>query len=70
MKTLKLLSLITIVSIIFASCNSTNQVSSSFGKRKYMKGYYVNIPSDKRAYVVTTPQTASVDKITQHGETN
>ncbi len=30
---------------IFASCNSSNKVVSSFGKRKYTKGFYLNLPS-------------------------
>lgn len=37
----KLLSLVA-VAAIFASCGTTNQFASSFGKRKYMKGYYFN----------------------------
>src|ERR1700679_359148 len=31
-----------IIATIFVSCNSGNKVVSSFGKRKYTKGYFFN----------------------------
>jgi hypothetical protein len=41
------------ISILLTSCSTTNQVASSFGKRKYMKGYYVNLPSANKAIVAS-----------------
>jgi len=39
--TLKQISLLALV-ILLASCNTGNKVASSFGKRKYTKGYFLN----------------------------
>ena len=69
MKTLKYLSIITAISITLASCSSTNQVASSFGKRKYMKGDYFNMPSHKQDYHASIQQTAPTAEIPQHVNT-
>jgi len=39
-------------SVLLASCGSSSQTASSFGARKYTKGYFVNTPS-------ATPNVAS-----------
>jgi hypothetical protein len=41
------------ISIFMTSCSTSTQVASSFGKRKYMKGYYVNLPSPNQAMVAS-----------------
>ena len=41
------------ISILLTSCSTSNQVASSFGKRKYMKGYYVNLPSPNQAIIAS-----------------
>lgn len=69
MKTLKYLSILTVISVTLASCSSTNQVASSFGKRKYMKGYYFNMPSHKQDYVASVQQPAPIAENTQYAET-
>jgi hypothetical protein len=57
MKTKILLHLILLscTSILLTSCSTTNQVVSSFGKRKYMKGYYVNLPSANKGIIASNP---------------
>jgi hypothetical protein len=51
MKTNKLLYVISALGIIamLMSCGTSNRVASSFGKRKYMKGYFFNNPSTSEA---------------------
>jgi|GEM_PF-2649052 len=44
MRKLQLLSIF-FVAILFASCGTGNKFASSFGKRKYTKGYYVDAPA-------------------------
>ena len=43
----KLLSIL-VLSALFVSCNTGNKVVSSFGKRKYTKGYYFNLGAYKK----------------------
>ncbi len=38
---------IIVLSVLLTSCNSSNNVVSSFGKRKYTKGYYFNTVTHK-----------------------
>lgn len=45
-----------VVSILLASCNTGNKVVSSFGKRKYTKGYFFNFGSHKK---LELPQVAT-----------
>jgi hypothetical protein len=55
---------LSIAAIMFASCSSSNQFASSFGKRKYMKGYYVD-PKNTGDEVVAS-QTAATLKETSN----
>lgn len=34
-----------LIAFVFASCGTSNKFASSFGKRRYTKGYYVDAPS-------------------------
>lgn len=54
--------------MLFISCSTSNKVVSSFGKRKYTKGYYFNYGSHKSSQVpvlvenkilTSTPKTSS-----------
>lgn len=36
------------VAAMFASCSTSNQLASSFGKRKYTKGYFFNNPGKQK----------------------
>lgn len=42
------LTTIVLFAILFASCNTSNKIVSSFGKRKYTRGYYFNFISHNR----------------------
>lgn len=52
MRTKNIIKILSIVAVaaIFASCETTNQFASSFGKRKYMKGYYFNTAGSLNEY--------------------
>jgi hypothetical protein len=41
---LRFVSVFILVSVMLSSCSISNSVVSSFGKRKYTKGYFVNMP--------------------------
>ncbi len=51
----------TAIAGMLASCSSTNQFASSFGKRKYTKGYYVDAPSSVKE-VVSSNKTVLIAK--------
>src|SRR5579863_6368213 len=55
MKTQNVTKLVGLVAIaaMFASCGSSNQFASSFGKRKYMKGYYFNTAGSSKEVAAT-----------------
>lgn len=47
----------TLLVSFFASCNSGNKIASSFGKRKYTKGYYFASSGNKKSVLpVSLPQ--------------
>ena len=50
------------LSILACSCNSGNRVVSSFGKRKYTKGYFINIPANNEI-VANNTEEPQVEKI-------
>lgn len=54
MRKVYLLSFLIIV-VLFSACSSGNKFASSFGKRKYTKGYYVDNPG-----VIKTPTTNAI----------
>ena len=57
-----------LICVLFVSCNSGNKVVSSFGKRKYTKGYYSLMPSKpKNARLVKDFRANPVNKTT-HSE--
>jgi uncharacterized membrane protein len=41
-----------LVAGILSSCSTGNKFASSFGKRKYLKGYYVDVPSESKEPVI------------------
>ena len=47
-----------IILSFFASCNSGNKVVSSFGKRKYTKGYFFNAPQSNKVVARQSKSTA------------
>jgi hypothetical protein len=51
----------TVIAGMLASCSSSNQFASSFGKRKYTKGYYVDAPSSIKESV-SSNKTAVIAK--------
>ncbi len=42
--------------MLFSSCNSGNKVVSSFGKRKYTKGFFFNVPSIAKKQTSAKPE--------------
>jgi hypothetical protein len=42
------------ISILVISCNSSNNLVSSFSKRKYTKGYFINTPSSPEPVISKT----------------
>jgi hypothetical protein len=44
--------------VLFSSCTTSNKFAASFGKRKYNKGYYVDVP-DKAPKVAANLTTAT-----------
>ena len=39
--------------LLLSSCGSSNKFTSSFGKRKYMRGYYLDLPSSAKEPIIT-----------------
>ena len=64
MKKLPFISIVAI--ILFAGCSTSNKFASSFGKRRYTKGYYVDapgnvkIPSENKTSAPVTPKTPAI----------
>ncbi|MGP8217038.1 MAG: hypothetical protein ACLQQ4_15830 [Bacteroidia bacterium] len=70
MKKLFYLIPVTTAILLSASCGSSSNVASSFGKRKYMKGYYVDLPSKiaiKNYEFKITNSKANLNNITRDG---
>ena len=51
------------ITAMFASCSSSNQVTSSFSTRKYVKGYFLNMPG-KAGDVASNKTTGNVNVAT------
>jgi hypothetical protein len=49
------IALVALIAIILGGCSSSNKFAASFGKRKYMKGYYMNKPSGNETVSVSEP---------------
>jgi len=64
--------LITTITVLFSACSSSNQIASSFGKRKYTKGHItspiVKLKTEYKSYTITAPviplQKVSVENTT------
>jgi hypothetical protein len=41
------------IAVIFTSCSTSNKFASSFGKRRYTKGYYVDVPSSVKVHIAS-----------------
>ncbi len=53
------IALLILIAIILGGCASSNKFAASFGKRKYMKGYYMDKPSGTEAVSAKEPGKAS-----------
>ncbi len=53
-----------LITVVLASCGTSNKFASSFGKRRYTKGFYVDMPSGVKNKV--TPVTSLRPMQTKH----
>jgi hypothetical protein len=48
------------IAVVFTSCSTGNKFASSFGKRRYTKGYYVDVPSSVNVHVAGNTDLSAI----------
>ncbi|HSY75956.1 MAG TPA: hypothetical protein VK890_03820, partial [Bacteroidia bacterium] len=58
-----------LIAALLSSCGSSNNVVSSLGKRKYTKGFYVNLPAtNERVAAISNEVVENTNEINKVSE--